>query len=241
MTHKLSLMEWLIAVSIMDSYWPMLKLFTFDYPLLSIIMSLNFLFFLQKKTLLPQIILNLLEELPLCIELSYINSKNFGLNVSWNGVSWKKGSFDILYKASFSHHDWKHLLGNMVAVYLHGTFLLSDTGPFKKISTFIFTIIYCLSGIGCAWLQTKMKPNADALGASGCIFGLYGAIRLIRGDTPLEFISTMTIITGFTLGVNFCIEKYKLASVKFAAYGHLGGALTGYFTMMLLEHLPFSI
>ena len=236
MTHNVSLMEWVIGGSIMDIYWPMMKLFTIDYTLLSMIMSLIFLFFFKKKKLLPTIILNLLDELPLCIEQSAVTNENFGLDVSWNGVSWKKGSFSILYKASFSHYDWKHLLGNMFGVYQFGTFLLSNAGGFPMITSFLFTIIYCLSGVGSAWLHTKMKPNVDALGASGCIFGLYGAIRLIRGDTPLEFIRTMTIITFITSYINT-----YLGSVKIGAYGHLGGALTGYFTMMLLEHLPFSI
>jgi membrane associated rhomboid family serine protease len=110
-------------------------------------------------------------------------------------------------------------------------------GPYLilKIGPFWFAVIYCSSGIGSGLIHTKMTPNDEALGASGCLFGLYGAINLLNNVPAKAFILWMMLITGFTMLINKCY-----LNVKIRAYAHFGGAIVGYYSMILITYMSVS-
>jgi membrane associated rhomboid family serine protease len=225
-----TLRNFVIAGSVFETYFP-------GNSLITLIFSLNILYFLKMTVkqydpyYVPLWLLNISYGLPNWIKKETISSKNFNISISENGVCCKNGSFHKLFKSAFSHYDWIHLFSNLFS-------LTTWLGPslIRKIGPFWFAVIYCSSGIGSGVIHTKMTPNDEALGASGCLFGLYGAINLLNNVPATAFILWMILITGCTLLLN----KYYF-NVKIGAYAHFGGAIVGYYTMMLITYMSISI
>ena len=219
-----------IAGSVFETYFP-------GNALITLIFSLNILYFLKMTVkqydpyYVPQWILDISNGLPNWINKETISNKNFNISISEKGIVCKNGSFYRLFQSAFSHINWIHLFSNMYS-------LTTWLGPslIKRIGPFWFTVIYCSSGIGAAIIHTKMRNNEEALGASGCLFGLYGAINLLNNVPAKAFILWMMLITGFTLFIN----KYYL-NVKIGAYAHFGGAIVGYYIMMLITYMSVPI
>ena len=205
--------------------------------LITFIFSINILYFLKMTAknndscYIPQWLLNMSNRLPNWMNKETISKKNFDISISRKGFVCKKGSLSKLFNASFSHYNLIHLITNMyyLTTWL-GPSLINSVGPFW------FTVIYCSSGIGAGIIHTKILPDDEALGASGSLSGLYGAINFLNNVSAIAFIAWMIFITLFTQLIN----KYYL-SIKIGAYGHLGGALVGYYTIMLLKLIIVSI
>jgi membrane associated rhomboid family serine protease len=107
-----------------------------------------------------------------------------------------------------------HIVFNMWALMLVGPALERLLGPLR------FIALYLLSALGGAVLFYLLAPrNASALGASGAIFGLFGAwfvvARRLRADTR-------SIV--FLIGINLVLS-FVLARV--AWQDHVGGLVAG--------------
>ncbi len=127
-----------------------------------------------------------------------------------------------VFTAMFLHAGWSHIITNMITLYFFGIFLISLVG------TNWFLIIYFGAGIIGNLLMLALFPIFPfgiAVGASGAIMGVGGALAILRPKEqvlvfplPIPIPLWIAVIGGFVL-VSF------LPNVAWQA--HLGGILFG--------------
>ncbi|MBW2981486.1 rhomboid family intramembrane serine protease [Candidatus Woesearchaeota archaeon] len=86
----------------------------------------------------------------------------------------------ILLTSMFLHGDLNHLLFNMYALFLFGILLEQKIGAKK------FAFIYFLTGIIAAFMAGFFYPRA--LGASGAVMGIIGALIILMPNLRLLFL-----------------------------------------------------
>ena len=130
-----------------------------------------------------------------------------------------------LLTSAFLHVEIWHIAGNMLALYFLGPRIESVLGRTR------FLAVYLLSGLaGSAAAYWLSSTDSYSLGASGAIYGLFGAlgvlIHKVRGD--LRSI-------GGLLAVNLVIT-FAVPNISWQA--HLGGLLGGALVTAALVHAP---
>lgn len=74
----------------------------------------------------------------------------------------------------FAHGSFEHILFNMLALFMFGLVLEQRLGSAK------FVFLYLLAGIiGSVGFMLLNDPQSSALGASGAIFGIFGALAYL--------------------------------------------------------------
>ncbi|QGQ47267.1 rhomboid family intramembrane serine protease [Metabacillus sediminilitoris] len=125
------------------------------------------------------------------------------------------------------HIGFLHLLMNSVSLYYIGPAVERAYGSFK------FLFIYFVSGIAGTIVSFAFSPSLSA-GASGAIFGCFGALLYIGVHNREVFFRTMgsnlLVIVGINLALGFVIPSVDNA-------GHIGG-LVGGFLAALIVQLP---
>lgn len=119
----------------------------------------------------------------------------------------------------FLHGDIAHLLYNMLALFLFGAMLENLVGNKR------FLIIYFVSGILANIISINFYQSS--LGASGAIFGIIGAMVIIRpGLTVFAFGMPMPMIVAGVLwaGIDFI---GVFAPTNVANIAHLSGMAVG--------------
>ena len=134
--------------------------------------------------------------------------------------------------STFLHFGLIHLLFNMFVLFNIGLFLegLADRVP--------FVVLYLVCGLGGSAASLAWHPSIVSAGASGAIFGLYGALLgfLVRhrGSIPAESLASLRKGALTFLGYNLL---YGLRpGVDMAA--HLGGLATGFVLGLFLIQPP---
>ena len=130
------------------------------------------------------------------------------------------GEWWRLLTVVLTHAGWLHLGSNMLALWSVGNPLEAFYGKAK------YALIFLVSLIAASLLSNYFNPaNVPAVGASGAIFGLFGAM----------------LVTGRRMGVNYqniagiivvnLIITFTVPGIDWHAHvgGLLGGALVGYF------------
>ncbi len=119
-----------------------------------------------------------------------------------------------LLTAAFLHFGIWHIGFNMWALYVCGPPVEAALGRWR------FLTLYLLAGLGGSVLTVAFaSPASDSAGASGAIFGLFGAIWFIqrRIGQPSQAIL-------LTIGINLIIT-FTVANISWE--GHIGGLITG--------------
>ncbi|OYT70689.1 MAG: hypothetical protein CFK52_10145 [Chloracidobacterium sp. CP2_5A] len=133
----------------------------------------------------------------------------------------------------FLHIGVVHLVVNMYALWALGPQLESLYGSAR------FTILYTLSGIG-GFVASYFfsHPASIGAGASGALFGMFGALLVFvykyRQEIPPAVRGAMQRGIWLTLAVNLIIT-FSIPFISRA--GHLGGLVTG---MGLAYIIPYS-
>ena len=135
------------------------------------------------------------------------------------------GEYYRLLSAAFLHGGPFHLLMNMFALAQLGPVLESALGRAR------FLTLYLLSALGGSTLSFLLSDPAQlGVGASGAIFGMFGAyyvvVRRLGGETR----SILTL-----LAVNLVIT-FAVPIIDWRA--HLGGLLTGVVIAAALAYTP---
>lgn len=134
-------------------------------------------------------------------------------------VLWPEGIayYDQFYRlvtSAFLHADVMHILFNMVALYFMGPALEVALGRLRFIG------IYALSGLGGSVLVYLLSPiNTPTLGASGAIFGLFGASFILARRLNFDVRPIVGLIV-----INLVIT-FVVPSISWQ--GHVGGLITG--------------
>jgi membrane associated rhomboid family serine protease len=129
------------------------------------------------------------------------------------------GDLYRLLTSAFLHYGPAHILFNMWALYVVGPPLEAALGRLR------FTGLYVLSALGGAALVYLLaSPVAQTAGASGAIFGLFGATFVIGKRLNMDVRWVVTLI-AINLAFTFVIPL--ISSENISWQGHIGGLVTG--------------
>jgi len=139
------------------------------------------------------------------------------------------GQWWRVFSAAFLHAGWLHIATNMFALYQVGTFVELLYGRARM------AIIYVVAIVGAGIAVYWFNYSAPTVGASGAIFGLFGALtaaglRLGKPGRDLVQQSAGIIILNLVLG--FTVFRF----VSNAA--HIGGLIAGAVFGFLLYRAP---
>jgi membrane associated rhomboid family serine protease len=143
---------------------------------------------------------------------------------SWIGVA--DGEWYRLITSAFLHQQLWHTGLNMMALWFLGPTLEAALGRVR------FIALYLLSALGGNVLTYMlMAHNQLSLGASGAIFGLFGAtavlMRRMRYDMrPIAVLLLINLVITFLPGLNIAWQA------------HLGGLLVGAVIAYAMVHAP---
>jgi rhomboid protease GluP len=139
------------------------------------------------------------------------------------GVS--TGQWYRLFTVALTHANWLHLGSNMLALWSVGT-------PLERIFGRLRYMIIFLGSLLCASLTSVyLGPhNIFAVGASGAIFGLFGALLVVSRKVGMNYQSI-----GATIILNLIIT-FTVPGIDWHA--HLGGLVSGALLAYLLSRTP---
>ena len=150
----------------------------------------------------------------------------YGLGQQDN-IAVAQGQVWRLFSSMFLHDlgMFMHILFNMYALYLFGPPLEREVGPVP------FLGLYLASGFGGGALFYALVPGGVAVGASGAIFGLFGAwlVASYRNRHTLQgraSLNTLLILLALNGIIGFVFPRI-------AWEAHLGGLLVGALVMAL--------
>ncbi|MCV7445553.1 rhomboid family intramembrane serine protease [Mycobacterium paraense] len=123
------------------------------------------------------------------------------------------GQLYRLVTSAFLHYGATHLLLNMWALYVVGPPLESWLGRLR------FGALYALSGLGGSVLVYLLTTNSATAGASGAIFGLFGATFVVGKRLALDVRWVVAVIV-----INLV---FTFVAPAISWQGHLGGLVTG--------------
>lgn len=137
------------------------------------------------------------------------------------------GEWWRLISSMFLHIGLLHLMMNMLALYYLGTAVERIYGSSR------FLLIYFLAGIGGSLTSFVFMSNVSA-GASGAIFGLFGALLFFGVIHQKLFFQTMgkNILTVVAINIVF---GFVVPQIDVSA--HLGGLMAGFLAAAIV-HLP---
>ena len=132
-----------------------------------------------------------------------------------------KGEWWRLFTAMFLHGGMTHLLMNMFSLYLIGR------GVEMYFDTRSYLIIYLFSGLLGGLASLYMHPNSVGIGASGAIFGVFGALAgfFLAHRDKIEahskaFMKDFAIVLGINLVLGLSIPSIDVSA-------HIGGLIIG--------------
>jgi rhomboid protease GluP len=138
------------------------------------------------------------------------------------------GEWWRLFSAAFLHGSLVHIGVNMFALYQVGALVERLMGPLRYAS------LYLLATAGSGAAVVWFNHDQVTLGASGAIFGLFGALVAIGLSLRPR---GMSLVTGTlpVIGVNLAFG-FLVPGISNAA--HIGGLITGFVTGWLLYQVP---
>jgi membrane associated rhomboid family serine protease len=156
-----------------------------------------------------------------------INVFTFVLQISVRGLQSKlvlwppavaDGQLYRLVTSGFVHYGAAHLLLNMWALYVVGPPLEMLLGRLR------FSALYALSLLGGSALVYLLTFNAATAGASGAVFGLFGATLVVAKRLNLDLRWVVAVIV---VNLVFTFVAPAVSSQRISWQGHVGGLVTG--------------
>ena len=139
----------------------------------------------------------------------------YGPLVILDGEWWR------LLSAMFLHGGLTHLLMNMFSLYIVGRPMELYFRPRSYLS------IYFITGIIGGMVSLAVHPQSVGIGASGAIFGVFGALggyfleyRRELGPHAKEFMKDFGLIIGINLILGFSVPNIDVSA-------HAGGLISG--------------
>jgi len=145
-----------------------------------------------------------------------------------------------LLSAMFLHGGMTHLLMNLFSLYLIGR------GAESYFSRSAYLSLYLSSGVIGGLVSLLMHPVSVGVGASGAIFGLFGALagfflahREQIAEHTRAFMKDFALLIGLNLVIGFAIPAVDVSA-------HMGGLIVGGIGGYLLSRnpkwlLPYSV
>jgi len=133
-----------------------------------------------------------------------------------------------LVTAMFLHASLLHIALNMVVLYWCGTIVERALGTWR------FLLIYFVSGIaGSAGALLFSGPFAVTVGASGAIYGIFGALLILEYRATGTFAGPALGLIVINLALSFVIPNISWG-------GHVGGLVGGTLATFALLHFQYQ-
>jgi rhomboid protease GluP len=132
----------------------------------------------------------------------------------------------------FIHSGAMHIVMNMLSIYLIGQVVEKLFKPLTYLS------IYFITGIFGSLLLLAIDVDTLAVGASGAIFGIFGALagfawvhRKRMHDKFMKFIHDFGMVLLLNLGLGLAIPEIAMSA-------HMGGLVAGIVSGMVMARYP---
>lgn len=133
-----------------------------------------------------------------------------------------------LVTAMFLHASLLHIALNMIVLYWCGTIVERALGTWR------FLLIYFVSGIaGSAGALVFSGPFAVTVGASGAIYGIFGALLILEYRATGSFTGPVLGLIVINLALSFVIPNISWG-------GHVGGLVGGTLATFALLHFQYT-
>jgi rhomboid protease GluP len=122
------------------------------------------------------------------------------------------------FTAAFVHDGFLHITFNMIALWWIGKLVEQLFGSIKM------ALIYIISILGSAWAIYHFDYLQVTIGASGAIFGLFGALAaagLRLGPLGRQLLRSTVWIVVINILIGFTVPNISMA-------GHMGGLVAGF-------------
>lgn len=140
------------------------------------------------------------------------------------------GQWYRLVTSAFMHYGIAHLLFNMWALYIIGPPLETLLGRLR------FGALYALSALGGSVLVYLLSAMSDATaGASGAIFGLFGATFIVARRLNLD---VRWLVGLIVLNLVLTFAAPLVIGQAISWQGHVGGLVTGLFITAAFVYAP---
>lgn len=135
------------------------------------------------------------------------------------------GGYYRMVTSMFLHFGIVHLAFNMVVLWILGRVLERDLGSTR------FLALYLVAGLGGSVMTYLFSaPDVLSAGASGAIFGLFGAIVVINRKLSRDN-SGLYVLLGMNLFLTFMVPQISWTA-------HIGGLITGILCGLMLAFIP---
>jgi len=141
---------------------------------------------------------------------------DYGLTAGFeNGFGVADGEYARLLTSGFLHASLFHLAFNMYALWILGPQLERVFDRPRFIGLYVVAMLGGATGV------MILDPNSFTVGASGAIFGLFGAVAVIQRSMGMNIWSSgLGPILGLNLLITFAVPRISVG-------GHLGGLVAG--------------
>lgn len=140
------------------------------------------------------------------------------------------GQYYRLASSAFLHYGLAHIVFNMWALWAVGPQLEQWLGRLR------FGVLYGLSGLGGSVLVYLLSPlNSATAGASGAIFGLFGATFVLFRRLQLDVRGIVGLIV-INLVITFVVPAVSAQAISWQ--GHVGGLVTGTVVAAVFAYVP---
>ena len=133
-----------------------------------------------------------------------------------------QGEWWRLISAAFLHYGPFHLFMNMLVLFLFGPPLESLLGPAR------FLLLYIASGLAGSAGALITNPEVPTVGASGAIYGLFGAMLVLERQGTYVFGGSVIPLLVINLAITFVLPGISRG-------GHIGGLIGGALAILVLS------
>jgi membrane associated rhomboid family serine protease len=137
------------------------------------------------------------------------------------------GEWWRLFTAAFLHYGPIHLALNMYSLYITGSLLEHVIGRWR------FVLLYVVAGLAGSAGALIASPNAITVGASGAIFGVFGALFVLERARHIASGGQIAALIVLNLVFSFLLPGISIG-------GHIGGLIGGVVLMWVLLNVRRS-
>lgn len=150
------------------------------------------------------------------------------LLIFWPAVGWIQPYRSIT--TGFLHGGVMHLALNMYALWLIGPFLEHLLGRWRFLSLYFLSLFGGTIAVVLFASPGELSWRIGVVGASGAVFGLFGAVFLVLRHLGRDSTQIFTVI-----GLNV-VFSFVVPGISWQA--HLGGLLIGALLALIFTRLP---